>query len=414
MKKQLQPLSLLPLLLLLQIIDVLIGTEGSSLGTSLAEIGTAALLGSAGINLLGSALGGLFGSKSQQSANEANIAMQRETNELNYKMYKEQEAFQRQQWQNQLDLYDKMWKQQTEYNDPMAQVARYRKAGINPLFAMGNISSGQVSTPFSPTAPSAPSASPAVAPKVQAYDPTGAILSGASGVSSAITDYYNNDLLSEKAKAERINNITRLQENKARIAEILSRKDLNKAERNKYDAEANRIDYLLEMEFKNLASSANLNNEQANTQIEQQKLIRAEARMRDLSADYQEAVNNFLPNLQQAELEEVKSRIAANNASAFAQYENGKLSKAQAATEAVNKSIRELEKKGVKIDLKNKPKMISLTLKGMKYQNDIAKLQQKGVQLDNRQKGADYWNPFKYVGPTGASAAGAALLKVVK
>lgn len=392
-------------------------TDNRSITCQYAELTALAAGLLAGGSALSSITGSLFGAKAgkdaQAAVNAANLQATRETNLQNYQLYQEQKAFDREMWQKQLDLYDKMWSQQTDYNSPKEQVKRLEEAGLNPTLMMGNLDTGQVQTPYSPSAPSSPSAPQMQTPHVEAYDPTNAYISAAGGVSSAVNDFFRNDLLSEQAKSEHINNITRLQENKARIAEILSRKDLNEATRNKYNAESNRIDYLLDMEYKNLASSANLNNEHARTQVEQQKLIRAEARMRELSADYQQAVNDFLPTLQQAELKEVHSRIAANNASAFAQYENGKLSKAQAATEAVNKTIRELEKKGVKIDLRNKPKMISLTLKGMKYQNEISRLQQKGVELDNRQKGADYWNPFRYLGPTGASAAGAAVLKAI-
>lgn len=377
----------------------------------------------------GSLLSGLLGSSSQSSANAANVQMQRETNALNEKMFNKQMdfnslwnqknlAYQRESWDEQKNLYNQMWQQQMDYNSPVAQMQRYKESGINPYFAAGNIDAGNVQSSFSPSSgspsfSSAPSANPAQSPHVQAYDPTQTIMQGAAGISSLIGNYSHSDLLAEQARAEHINNITRLQENKARIAELSSRNNVNNATAAKLKAEEHRIDYLLESEYKSLQSSSALNLANAETARQQKALLKEETRMKQLSADYQQAVNDFLPNLQQAELEEVKSRISANNASAFAQYESGKLSKAQAATESVNKTIKELDKKGIKIDLKNKPKLISLTLKGMKYQNEISKLQKKGVELDNRQKGADYWNPFRYLGSTGASAAGAAVLKAV-
>lgn len=64
-------------------------------------------------------------------ANDKNLQAVQETNELNYKMFQEQNA-----WN--LERRDEEW----AYNDPSAQMERYLKAGINPLFALGNINSG--------------------------------------------------------------------------------------------------------------------------------------------------------------------------------------------------------------------------------------------------------------------------------
>ena len=81
--------------------------------------------------------------KAQKLANQANLEitdktnqMQRDlaqqANDLNYQMFQEQNA-----WN--LARRDEEW----AYNDPSAQMDRLIKAGINPIFGMGNGSAGQ-------------------------------------------------------------------------------------------------------------------------------------------------------------------------------------------------------------------------------------------------------------------------------
>lgn len=92
----------------------------------------------AGAGVVGNVLNGLFGS----SANDKNIAMQRETNRQNYAMFQEQMAFQ-----------ERMWDKANEYNLPANQVQRLLAAGINPAAVFGN---GSVSEAGALTAPSGP------------------------------------------------------------------------------------------------------------------------------------------------------------------------------------------------------------------------------------------------------------------
>ena len=100
------------------------------------------LLGAAGIGTVGSLLGGLLSSRSQKSANEANIQMQRETNEMNERLFNQNLA-----WQ------EDMWNKTNAYNDPSHQVELLQKAGINPAAVYGNGSMPEASMPSSPAAP---------------------------------------------------------------------------------------------------------------------------------------------------------------------------------------------------------------------------------------------------------------------
>ena len=89
------------------------------------------LVGSSLISGAASLFGGLFGSSSSDKAAKAQLQAVRETNSLNKEL-----AYQQNEWNLQ------QWNRQNAYNDPSAQMARFRAAGINPYFALGNITSG--------------------------------------------------------------------------------------------------------------------------------------------------------------------------------------------------------------------------------------------------------------------------------
>lgn len=89
------------------------------------------LIGSSLISSGASLLGGLFGSSSANKAAKMQLQAVRETNALNKEL-----AFQQNEWNLQ------QWNRQNDYNTPLAQMQRYRDAGINPYFAAGNITGG--------------------------------------------------------------------------------------------------------------------------------------------------------------------------------------------------------------------------------------------------------------------------------
>lgn len=97
----------------------------------------------AGANALGSIANTIFGSKSQESANETNLEIARMNNEQAYKMFKEQNAFN-----------EDMWNKQNLYNDPSNQADRLKRAGINPAAVFGNGSVTPASQLMSAHAPS--------------------------------------------------------------------------------------------------------------------------------------------------------------------------------------------------------------------------------------------------------------------
>lgn len=110
-----------------------------------------AIVGGA-IAAAGTLLGGLFGKNSQKGANSTNLQIAREAN-INNKVLQER--------QNAFNL--EMWNKYNEYTTPSAQRQRYEDAGINPYFAMSNISSGNPSSSLT-SAPSQPTVTSQVQP----------------------------------------------------------------------------------------------------------------------------------------------------------------------------------------------------------------------------------------------------------
>lgn len=121
------------------------------------------------ISGVGSLASGVLGYFGQKAANEAMLKATRETNEQNYKIWQEQQ-------QHNIDMFNleneankENWQYQFDttnaYNDPSAQVARLRAAGLNPTMAMqGGNAAGVASSSSMGSA----SAHPASAPQMQA------------------------------------------------------------------------------------------------------------------------------------------------------------------------------------------------------------------------------------------------------
>lgn len=247
-----------------------------------------------GASLVSGLLGGLFGSSSQNSANETNIAINRENNQFNAN----QAAINRS-WQSaeneksrqfSLDQYNREldWQRYLlGYSTPAEQRKRYEDAGINPYFALGNINSGVLQSNPSALTPSSNSSTPATSsglPSVKAYDPTNAFEVAGRGISDAVNSYFRNANIAEDTRSKVIENITRLDEQKARIAKLLSGSDLDKATRKKYEAETETIEREREYQLENLRRSNTLLAKQAHN-------VSADTRVKDMQAEGQELQN---------------------------------------------------------------------------------------------------------------------------
>lgn len=83
------------------------------------------------ISGVGSLLGGAIGASGSSHAADKSLQATRETNKANRELA---------QYQNEWNLAQ--WYRQNAYNSPSAQRQRYEQAGINPYFALGNITPG--------------------------------------------------------------------------------------------------------------------------------------------------------------------------------------------------------------------------------------------------------------------------------
>lgn len=112
--------------------------------------------------------------------NELNRAIAESQNELNYNMFQEQNA-----WN--LERRDEEW----AYNDPSAQMRRYMKAGINPLWAISNGDPGKAQQLTSVT-PAPAAGATMVAPTMQPeWDPNrlGNIVAAANNVNNSLQGF---------------------------------------------------------------------------------------------------------------------------------------------------------------------------------------------------------------------------------
>lgn len=193
----------------------------------------AALIGAGGA--IGSnLLGGIFNRNAQRSANNSNVAMQRETNAQNYQIFREQNEFNKEQLNNYL-----------QYNTPAAQRSRFEDAGINPYMALGSMQNGNAQSALT-SANSAPMQATQVQPENgMAQGIQGALLNAAT-VMSAVSDAR---LKNAEADKRNLENGVFAEDFANRMAEIRSKIGLNDSSRDKNKSEKNIYDF--DFKFKN-------------------------------------------------------------------------------------------------------------------------------------------------------------------
>lgn len=160
-------------------------------------------------SLLGGALG-LFGSK---KASDSSLQATRETNRANRQLAE---------YQNEWNLAQ--WFRQNDYNSPSAQRLRYEQAGINPYFALGNITSGSAQGELQ-SAPLANQQSGAEAYNMlaQGYQNFG------NSVANVGSQFFNTMYQQEQTKALQIQNTENLLSMRYRVNSL------------HYDSEAKRM-----------------------------------------------------------------------------------------------------------------------------------------------------------------------------
>lgn len=141
------------------------------------------------VSAAGSVIGGAIAKQGSDAAARASLQATRETNAANLKLA---------QYQNDWNLAQ--WNRQNAYNTPAAQRARYEEAGINPYFALGNISSGQAEGLLSADMAKQQSGAEAYQMKAQGSQQLGAAVSGAT------SQFFNTQYQQEQTKALQIQN----------------------------------------------------------------------------------------------------------------------------------------------------------------------------------------------------------------
>ena len=155
-------------------------------------IGAAPIVGPV-VSAVGSIAGGAIAKQGSDAAARASLQATRETNAANFKLA---------QYQNDWNLAQ--WNRQNAYNTPAAQRARYEEAGINPYFALGNMSSGNAESLMSADMSNQQSGAEAYHLKAQGSQQLGA------SISAAANQFFNTQYQQEQTKALQIQNTENL------------------------------------------------------------------------------------------------------------------------------------------------------------------------------------------------------------
>lgn len=271
-------------------------------------------------NFLGGLASGLFGlgsslvnSSSQSQTNAYNLQAQRETNEANQRINEANLAYNRESrdmaYQYQTDLYNKIYRD----TSPVVQRQQFEQAGINPYFALGNITGSQATSSSVPNS-SAPSAIPMQSPHMEAvqFDP--------SPVVDSINSYFNNQRLDADTQSRRIQNITQLDRDKAELQKTLSQKNLTDEQRKETISRINTLEAMRDIEVANAKRSGSFIEQQTENVKADTAVKKLNTRTVELTNAYQEWRNDYEKKYGSAELKRVdaltKEALAAGSASA--------------------------------------------------------------------------------------------------
>ena len=285
-------------------------------------ISTGTALALASFPVVSNIIGGLFGSKSQKSANEANVQMQRETNEMNERLFHESQAFQ-----------EDMWNKTNAYNDPSHQTELLQKAGINPAAVYGNGSMPEASIPSSPTAPQMGAAT--VNPVDYSWIP--------NSIDMGVNAYFNNQILSNnvtKGKADA--QIAKVQaEIDTQTMEYRIMKVINDSQASEFQKEQARDT----LEVLRATKQDQIRQAQWQTDLMQKEFEKAVNSIAEskLRQEAQKIANEYAPKMSEASLKQYQAAVAEMYAS-MREHDSA------AALNHARKAIAVLEKEGVKLD----------------------------------------------------------------
>ena len=341
-----------------------------------------------GSGVLGSLLGGIFGSSSQSSANKTNLRIAQMNNEFNERMM-----------QKQMDYNTDMWNKQNEYNSPTSQVSRLRAAGLNPYLLMANGS--QIGTASSANSPSMASASGN--PNMQAYDPSSGIASGVNALGGAIANYIS----MKKAESE----ISKMNfENK-----LLEQQIISMSKDNEYKSLMN-DEMLRGFKFDNYKKSAEyesqlwsnryqqetFNSDVGIKRLQEQNLANQNV-IQGLTSLQMSLNNRQLQNEINAFPKRLKAELNEAYARAFSAFASGKASLSQSALNFKLAVTETLKQRGLHYDnvvmlrsINSLVQTAKYTASHAKWQSDIASYQSKNAERDSYS--GNYWT-YRYLEP---------------
>lgn len=320
-----------------------------------------------GSAVLGTVLGGIFGSKSQNNANATNLQISRENNDFNERMM-----------QKQLDYNTDMWNKQNSYNTPSAQVQRLKEAGLNPYLMMSN--GNQIGTASS--ANSASMASASGNPNMQAFDPSSGIANGVNAIGGAIANYIS----MKKAESE----ISKMNfENK-----LLEQQIISMSKDNEYKSLMN-DEMLRGFKFDNYKKSAEYENQlwsnryQQETfnsdvgikRLQEQNLANQNV-IQGLTALQMSLYNRQLQNEINAFPKRLKAELNEAYARSFAAFASGKASLSQAALNFKLAVTETLKQRGIHYDNTVKLRSINSLVQTAKYTASKAKWESSMAEYD--------------------------------
>lgn len=310
--------------------------------------------------ILGSVLGGLGSFVGTNNANKTNM-----------KINQQQIAYDREKTAGQMYWSEKMWQKENAYNTPAMQVQRLKDAGINPYFALGQITpSMQNGFPSSPSG-GAPAALPA---QPVDYGSLG------RGIADAVSQYYNmrnmqalNRKTEAEAQSQEIHNKYLDLRNMLDLLKLKEDKSLTYTQ-NKYLSEQY---YQLseQHEWNNVRNQAEANQAVHMARVAEEQIENQQLQNAVLKFDIK--IQPYKLGLLQNQIKEVASSVAANLASANASNKQALLNEAleDQARNLTNKYIQEKDQ-----------------------QEEMFPVIKESLEKHVRQQGSDYWNPFRYAG----------------